>query len=86
LATVLSRQELRRYPYRGVYKLIAEEMGVTQQYVVKAIWSLRDRRYLQKLQSHVARIDFETKLALTSKDDAIHMDGLILLNSTSARP
>lgn len=73
MALVVSKHELKRRPYRGIYKEIAEEKGVSKQYVHQAIWDLHIPEYLILLRKKIE----QRRIATAS--DRIDADGLTLL-------
>lgn len=77
MAVILSKNELRRRPYRGIYKEIAREKGVTRQYVHQAIWDLHLPEYLRLLRQKIEQRRIES--AIASAADRIDADGLTLL-------
>lgn len=61
----MKRLDLRRYPYRGIIKDIAEEMGVTPPSVHNALFGGKtpSPRYAEAFQRHLeARLDASKEL------------------------
>ena len=49
----LSRKDLQRWPYRGIYSEIARERGVTPQAIIRAVWVRKNEEIRNRLLAKI---------------------------------
>lgn len=55
----ITKDMLRRAPYRGIYSELASELGISVQHVIHTIWTRRDPRVLLALKNKIEKVDRE---------------------------